>query len=269
MEIASQHNHNNEALRPERFVMLSDTAASCEKHSLHAALYMIPVNISDAPLGDVLPPNVVEIALNIKHFIVENVRTARRFLKRCSREVDIDSLTFFELNGHTRPEDIAGFLEPLRHGQPMGVMSEAGCPGVADPGADVVAIAQREGMRVVPLVGPSSILMSLMASGFNGQNFCFTGYLPIEASARIRRIKEMESDSAAHNTTYIFIETPYRNSRLIECLSRTLRPDTMVCVASGITDPQTENILTRPAKYWASHAAGYDKIPAIFLIHRY
>lgn len=268
MEIVDPHNHNNQALKPDRFVMLSDTNTSYGHHAPEAALYMIPVSISDAPIDSVLPRKVIDLVQNIRHFIVENIRTSRRFLKRCSRDVDIDSLSFSELNGHTRPEDISGFLQPLRRGEPVGVMSEAGCPGVADPGADVVAIAQREGFKVVPLVGPSSILMSLMASGFNGQNFCFTGYLPIESNARIRRIKEMEADSAAHDTTYIFIETPYRNAKLLECLGTTLRPDTLVCVASGITDTERESILTRTAAYWSKHSGDIEKIPTIFLIHR-
>ena len=151
------------------------------------ALYLIPVTLSDVPLSQVLPATNIDVVRGIRHFIVENVRSARRFIKKCDRDIDIDGLTFCELNRHTDPNDIASYLAPLENGEPMGIISEAGCPAIADPGADVVAIAQRRGLHVVPLVGPSSILMGLMASGFNGQSFAFLGYLPIEASARVRK----------------------------------------------------------------------------------
>ena len=153
-----------------------------------AALYLIPVNISDAPLENVIPTGNLPIVKNLKHLIVENVRTARRFLKRWDKGFDIDSITFHELNGHTDLTEVSAWLEPLRNG-------EAGCPAVADTGALPVEIAQREGLRVVPLVGPSSILMSLMASGFNGQGFAFNGYLPIDEKERIHAIRDLENES--------------------------------------------------------------------------
>lgn len=231
-----------------------------------ATLYLIPVNLSDAPLSQVLPDYNTQILLTLRHFIVENVRTARRFLRRCSREVDIDSLTFSELNVDTDPALVAAMLEPMERGESIGVMSEAGCPGVADPGALAVAEAQRRGYRVVPLVGPSSILMGLMASGFNGQGFAFHGYLPIDAAERTRTIKAMEADSARTGMTHIFIETPYRNDKMLESLASTLRPNTLVCVASAITDPERESILTRPAREWKHPGRSYHKIPTIFLI---
>ena len=201
---------------------------------IEAALYLIPVNISDAPLHDVLPDGNSVLLKGIRHFIVENVRTARRFLKRIDPAFDIASTTFYELNRHTDPAEVSSFLDALRKGEPVGVMSEAGCPAVADPGALAVSIAQREGLKVVPLVGPSSILMALMASGFNGQGFSFNGYLPIDSKERERKLKELEATSKKADMTQIFIETPYRNNKMIESLISTLRGDTLVCVACDI-----------------------------------
>ena len=234
---------------------------------LDAALYLIPVGMSDSPIDHYLPAHNVEITRQIKHFIVENVRTARRFLKKCDKAINIDELTFYELNNHTDLSEVESYLAPLADGQPIGVMSEAGCPAVADPGALPVAIAQRKGYKVVPLVGPSSILMAQMASGFNGQGFAFNGYLPIETSARNQKIKELENDAYRKDMTQIFIETPYRNNRLIETLCKTLRPDTLLCVASAITDSDHESIVTLKVKQWAKRKYNYDKIPTIFLIY--
>ena len=235
---------------------------------LKPALYLIPVNISDAPLSDAIPTGNLEIVKGIRHFVVENIRTARRFLKRWDRSFDIDSMTFYELNGHTDPHAVASFLDPLRNGEPVGVMSEAGCPGVADPGSAVVEIAQREGLRVVPMVGPSSILLSLMGSGFNGQGFSFNGYLPIDEKERAKAVRELENLCSRKGQTQIFIETPYRNNRMVKFLSETLRGDTLLCVACDITDPEKESIVTRRASEWRSSTENYDKRPAIFLIHR-
>lgn len=236
------------------------------------ALYMIPVGISDAPTESVLPPGNLAIMAHIRHFIVENVRTARRFLRRCDRTADIDSMTFYELNGHTDLNAVSSYLDPLRRGEPVGVMSEAGCPGVADPGALPAAIAQREGLRVIPLTGPSSILMGLMASGFNGQGFTFRGYLPVGDADRARAIKELEQESRRFDRTQIFIETPYRNARMLKALAETLAPETMVCVALAVTDPARESILSRPARQWKRELnAGKDpfaeKQPCIFLVY--
>lgn len=156
------------------------------------ALYLLPVTLGDTPVETVLPSYNKEVILGIRYFIVEDVRSARRFLKKVDREIDIDSLTFYTLNKHTSPEDISGYLMPLEDGNSMGVISEAGCPAVADPGADVVAIAQRKNLRVIPLVGPSSIILSVMGSGFNGQSFAFHGYLPIEPGERAKKLKALE-----------------------------------------------------------------------------
>lgn len=233
-----------------------------------AALYLIPVNISDAPLENVIPMGNLALVKSLRCFIVENVRTARRFLKRWDKSFDIDSMTFHELNGHTDLTEVSFWLEPLRRGESMGVMSEAGCPAIADPGALPVEIAQREGLRVVPLVGPSSILMSLMASGFNGQGFAFNGYLPIDEKERIRAIRDLENESQQKNRTEIFIETPYRNNGMIRFLSANLRPDTRLCVACDITDPDHETVVSRLASEWKGCKENYDRRPAIFLLYR-
>lgn len=234
---------------------------------IETALYLIPVPLSEGELSEVLPARNIEIVREIKHFIVENVRSARRFLKKCDRSIDIDTLTFFELNRHTKPEDISGFLVPLENGQAMGVISEAGCPAIADPGADVVAIAQRKRLKVVPLVGPSSILMSVMGSGFNGQSFAFLGYLPIEASARAKKFKDMEYNIRVNDQTQVFIETPYRNNKLIAEMSKTLPKHLKLCVASDITGSQ-ESIITRGVAEWGRVKYDYDKIPTIFLLYK-
>lgn len=234
---------------------------------LTPALYLIPVNISNAPFKDTLPDGNLNIIRQLRHLIVENVRTARRFLKRCDPTFDIGAVTFYELNRHTDLNEVSSYLEPLRNGEAVGVMSEAGCPAVADPGALPVSIAQREELKVVPLVGPSSILMSLMASGFNGQGFCFNGYLPIDHKDRERKVRELETLSRKNNLTQIFIETPYRNNRMVASLSSILRGDTLLCVACDITDPEKESIITLPASKWKQKKYDYDKRPAIFLIY--
>jgi 16S rRNA (cytidine1402-2'-O)-methyltransferase len=234
-----------------------------------ASLYLLPVELSEAEVTRVLPAWNLEVMRSLRVFIVENVRTARRFLRRCDRTFPIDDCTFYELNGHTPAEAVSGYLDALRRGESIGLMSEAGCPAVADPGAAVVEIAQREGLHVVPLVGPSSILMSLMASGFNGQGFAFNGYLPIRDDEKAKTVKELENRASRLGQTQIFIETPYRNNRLITFLANNLRPDTMLCVAADITDPERESIRTLSAAAWRKEKLEYDKRPTIFLIHRY
>lgn len=234
---------------------------------MEPALYLIPVTLGDTPHSQVLPDYNTEVIRNIRHFIVEDLRSARRFLKKVDRDINIDELTFYAMGKHASPEAFASYLHPLEQGMPVGVISEAGCPAVADPGADVVAIAQREHLPVVPLVGPSSILMSLMASGFNGQSFAFQGYLPIEAGERIKRIKQLEQRVYAEGQTQIFIETPYRNHKMIEDLVRSCRPHTRLCVAAGISCPD-ESIRTLSLGEWAKTKYDYQKTPAIFLLYK-
>lgn len=239
---------------------------------IEAALYMIPVGMSDAPFRDVIPEGNLQIIRKLRYFIVENLRSARRFLKRCDPAIDISRLTFHELNRYTDLSEVTEWLAPLREGESIGVMSDAGCPGIADPGAAAVAVAQREGFRVQPLVGPSSILMALMASGFNGQGFSFNGYLPIDEAERGVCLKRLEDISRSHNMTQIFIETPYRNNRMLKFLAEKLRPETLLCVGCDITDPEHEFIRTLKASEWRSlilknEAENLDKRPAIFLIY--
>lgn len=234
---------------------------------MQASLYLIPVTLGDTELRRVLPEYNRDKILGIRHFIVENVRTARRFLKKVDPSIVIDELTFYELNKHTSPEQVAGYLQPLGKGEDMGVISEAGCPAVADPGADVVAIAQRKNYPVVPLVGPSSIILSVMASGFNGQSFAFHGYLPIDTAERMAAIKKLEGRIYSENQTQLFIETPYRNHKLVDELIRTCRPSTRLCIASNITC-EDEYIHTRPVKEWAGKVPDLSKKPTIFLIYK-
>ncbi len=234
---------------------------------MSASLYLIPVTLGETPLEKVLPAYNREIILGIRHFIVENERTARRFLKKTEPAIRIDELTFFVLNKHTSPEIISSYLKPLSEGNTVGIISEAGCPAIADPGADVVAIAQQKNIPVVPLVGPSSILMSLMASGFNGQNFAFNGYLPIDNEQRVKAIKLYEQRVYTENQTQLFIETPYRNGKLIEDLIRTCKPGTKLCIAADITC-ESEYIKTRRMAEWKRQVPDLSKRPCLFLIYK-
>lgn len=234
---------------------------------LTTALYMIPVTISDNGWQNVIPEGNLPIIKGLTHFIVENVRTARRFLKRIDPNIEISDIIFYELNRHTPQNEIWNYLEALRKGIPMGVMSEAGCPGVADPGASVVRIAQQEGLKVIPLVGPSSILMALMASGLNGQKFSFQGYLPVHDNERERVIRELETQSRRQDMTQIFIETPYRNQKMMESLLKNLNGDTLLCVASDITSATGENIRTRSVTQWRKEDYRLEKVPTIFLFY--
>ena len=218
---------------------------------MDTALYLLPVTLGDTPVEKVLPSYNKEIILQIRHFIVEDVRSARRFLKKVDRDINIDELTFYPLNKHTSPEAI----------------SEAGCPAVADPGADVVAIAQRKNLKVVPLVGPSSIILSVMGSGFNGQSFAFHGYLPIEPGERQKRLKELEQRVYSEHQTQLFIETPYRNNKMLEDILKACRPQTKVCVAANITC-EGEYIKTKTVQEWKKQLPDLTKIPCIFLIYK-
>lgn len=235
---------------------------------METALYLLPVTLGDTAIDKVLPAYNAGIIREIKHFIVEDVRSARRFLKKVDREIDIDTLSFYPLNKHTSPEDISGYLNPLAEGHSMGVISEAGCPAVADPGADVVAIAQRRNLKVVPLVGPSSIILSVMASGFNGQSFAFHGYLPIEPNKRSKRLKELEGRIYSEHQTQLFIETPYRNHKMLDDILKACRPQTKLCIAANITC-EGEYIKTRTVKEWKGTALpDLSKIPCIFLLYK-
>ena len=233
---------------------------------MEAALYLIPCTLGDTPLEQVLPAFNSEIVRGIRHFIVEEVRTARRFLRRVDREFPIDDSTFYEMGKHADEQKYASYLQPIAQGLPIGVISEAGCPAVADPGADIVAIAQSRGIRVIPLVGPNSMIMAVMASGLNGQSFAFNGYLPIDDQERAQRLKLLEQRAQRERQTQLFIETPYRNRKMFDTLLRTLSPKTRLCVAAGITTSD-EWIRTHTVAQWKHEPLPeLGKIPAIFLI---
>ena len=234
---------------------------------MEAALYLIPVTLGNTSLSQVLPAYNATVVCQIRHFVVENVRSARRFLRSIDRDFPIDDCVFFEMGKHADERLFSQYLQPLRDGLPVGVISEAGCPAVADPGSAVVGIAHRQGLRVIPLVGPSSMIMAVMSSGFNGQSFAFNGYLPVDSSSRVRRIKALESRAWNENQTQLFIETPYRNNKLAEELIRTCRPSTKLCIASNLTCAD-EFIRTRPVKEWAGKLPDLSKRPTIFLIYK-
>ena len=233
---------------------------------METALYLIPVTLGDTPVNQVLPPYNHDIIMNIRHFIVENIRSARRFLRLVDSGFPIDDSTFYEMGKHAQTNQFATYLKPLQQGLPIGVISEAGCPAVADPGADVVAIAQQRGFRVIPLVGPSSMIMAVMASGLNGQSFAFNGYLPVDESDRAKKLKALETRAWNESQTQLFIETPYRNHKMFDTLLRTLRPQTRLCVAAGITTAD-EYIHTHTIQEWKRiKLPDLSKIPSIFLI---
>ncbi len=236
---------------------------------MESALYLIPCTLGDTPLEQVLPQFNHDIILGIKYFIVENIRTARRFLSKVDSSIDISSLTFYELSEHTDVKDIGHYLDPLEKQKlPMGVISEAGCPAVADPGAAVVAIAQKHKLRVIPLAGPSSIIMAVMASGFNGQSFSFNGYLPAKPAERAAKLRQLENRVYKEDQTQLFIEAPYRNAHMIETITQTLRPDTHLCIAAGITTAE-EYIHTQTIAAWRNtKIPDLGKVPAMFLIYK-
>lgn len=230
-------------------------------------IYLFPSLLAPVDPIQVLPQRNIELIARVRYFVVEELRTARRFLKACDRTIDIDSLSLEVLNEHTAPEEVDRLLAPALEGHDIGVISEAGCPAVADPGADLVACAQRHGLEVVPLVGPSSILLALMGSGFNGQNFAFAGYLPIEAPRRTAALKQMERDIRTRSQTQIFIETPYRNNRLVAELASALPGNMLLCVGVDITGP-TQSIMTKPLSAWKTAKYDFSKRPAIFLLYK-
>lgn len=233
-----------------------------------AALYLIPVTLGDTPHENVLPSYNAQIVGQIRHFVVEEIRTARRFLRRMDREFPIDECTFFEMGKHADSSRFAEYLAPISKGHSVGVISEAGCPAVADPGADVVSIAQKRNVRVVPLVGPSSMILAVMASGLGGQSFAFNGYLPVQDGDRAKRLKQLESRAWAEGQTQLFIETPYRNRKMFDTMCATLRSDTRMCIAAGITT-EDEWIRTQTIRDWKrTGMPDLGKVPAIFLIGR-
>ena len=228
-------------------------------------IYMLPTPIGDTPVWDVLPQYNRTVIDRLEYFIVENTRSARRFLSRAGIQRPIDSLRFAELNEHSTPEAVAELLTPVLAGTDAGVISEAGLPGVADPGADLAALAHLRGVEVVPLVGPSSILLALMASGLNGQSFAFNGYLPAKHPERGQAIRRLEQRARTEGQSQLFIETPYRNLKLFDELTSLCADDTLLTVAADILQPD-ELIRTAPVRQWRGHAPDIHKRPAIFIV---
>lgn len=236
------------------------------KRKERGRLYLIPTTLGETEPLEVLPISVKQAIEKINHYVVEHEKTARRFIKKIQPRKSQDALQVMTLNKFTDPMEISHFLDPCEKGFDVGILSEAGSPAIADPGAEVVQLAHTKGIRVVPLVGPSSLLLGLMASGLNGQRFAFHGYLPIEQLERRKAIKALERSSKEYDQTQLFIETPYRNNKVMEDLTHVLSPQTRLCVATDLTLP-TEYIVTREVRDWKGKLPDLHKRPTIFLLH--
>lgn len=228
-----------------------------------STLYLIPVPLAEHALHT-LSPEVATVTAGLQYYFAENVRTARRFLRALHPDLEIEPLIFSEIDKNTGP-DIPLLIRWLKEGKNIGVLSEAGCPGLADPGAELVAAAHKAGATVVPLTGPNSMVLALMASGLNGQSFCFNGYLPVKEPERSKKIKALEALSQRENQTQLFIETPYRNNRILEDLLRNCRDNTLLCIAQNITAPDAA-IRTQHIADWKRQKPTLEKQPAVFLL---
>ncbi|HUX83955.1 MAG TPA: SAM-dependent methyltransferase [Chitinophagaceae bacterium] len=231
--------------------------------SAAGTLYLIPCTLSEG-MDRTIPPQTREKALQLRHFFVEQERTARHFLKLLDPSIPLDEVRLYRMDQH-HPADLEVARQILKSGKDLGILSEAGCPGIADPGNTLVRLAHGLGARVIPLTGPSSILLALMASGMNGQQFRFNGYLPVKSAERIQAIRELEQQSTRQRLTQIFIETPYRNNQLVADILQTCQPDTRLCIAAGITGPG-EFIRTLPVRGWKTQIPELHKVPATFLL---
>lgn len=236
---------------------------------MKTALYLIPNTLGTQDFESVLPSKNKEIVMNIRHFIVESRKCAVRFLITLDKNFPIDDCTFTELSEHTDEKtDLSKILLPLEKGESMGVISDAGCPAVGDPGSRAVELAHKKRLTVVPLTGPNSMILALMASGFNGQNFCFNGYLPVKNNEKESKIKNLENRMYKENQTQLFIETPYRNLQLFDSLLKICREETKLCIASGLST-ENEYISTKTIREWKkTKKPEINKIPAIFLIYK-
>ena len=228
-------------------------------------LFLIPVPLGQTPAESVLPQPVRDCARQLKHFVAENAKSARAFLKSLPSDTPLQQIEIRELNEHTNSNLLPELLAPLLSGNDVGLISEAGCPAVADPGANLVALAHQEGIQVLPMIGPSSILLALMGSGLSGQNFAFHGYLPAKDDLRQKKIRELEKDSRQEKRTHIFIETPYRNQQMLKTLINTCAPATKICVATDLT-LDSESIVTCTPAGWQRRAANIDRRPTVFLL---
>lgn len=228
-------------------------------------LHLIPTTLGDAPHAASIPASVLALSCELQHYIAENEKTARRYLKSIGTRIPLNDLVFSALNKHTEHHEVPAMCAPLLSGLSMGLISEAGLAALADPGAAVVAWCHRNGVRVVPHTGPSSITLALIASGFNGQGFSFHGYLPIDQRDRIQAIRKMERDAGQGGMTQIFMETPFRNQKLFDQLMEACSPSTLLCIACDIT-LDAEFIASRSVKEWKKTAPNLHKRPCMFLI---
>ncbi|MFD2248555.1 SAM-dependent methyltransferase [Pontibacter ruber] len=232
-------------------------------------LYLIPTILAEDTADQVISPQVKDTVRRLTYFIVENLRTARRYVKSICPELIIEQLNFLQIDKDATPAQVQASLKPLlEQGIDAGIISEAGCPGIADPGAEVVKYAHQKSIKVVPFAGPSAILLSLMGSGFNGQRFAFHGYLPIEKGPRLQALRNLEKEMLQRDQTQIFMETPYRNNKLLEDLVQTLSGSTRLCIAANITSPEHELIQTKTIADWKNQLPDIHKQPAVFLIYK-
>jgi 16S rRNA (cytidine1402-2'-O)-methyltransferase len=227
-------------------------------------IYLIPVTLGGDNFKDVIPETVIGITRDLRHFVVEEIRSARRYLRLIDKQFPIDESVFFELNEHTDENDIIHFLDPVLEGNDIGIMSEAGLPGIADPGARLIALAHRMKIKVTPLSGPSSIILALISSGLNGQNFSFNGYLPVRPDERAARLKVLEK-KAHEGYSQIFMETPYRAQKMIDTIFDVCHQETLLCIASDITLP-SESITTKKISEWKITIPDLDKKLVVFVL---
>ncbi len=228
-------------------------------------LYLVPTVLGNTLPAEVLPASVFDVLNRLRHYIVEDIRTARRFIKKTCSSVPIDDICFMELNKYTDENEVSGFLKYAQSGFDTGLLSEAGVPCIADPGAQITALAHKSGIRVIPLSGPSSIILALMASGLNGQNFTFHGYLPVRSDERKKYLKKLEQESYLKGYSQIIMETPFRNMQVIDAITSVCKSSTLLCIASDIT-LESEFISTRSVSQWAKNKPDIHKRPAIFII---
>jgi 16S rRNA (cytidine1402-2'-O)-methyltransferase len=231
-------------------------------------LYLIPNTLGGETLQDIIPNDVIKQTIELRFFAVEEIKSARRLLRKMDREFPIDECTFYALGKHAGVDDLPKILYALRNGNNVGILSEAGCAGIADPGAEVVAMAHQNDIPVEPMVGPSSILLALISSGFSGQHFTFHGYLPKERKERVRRLKDMEGDSRRSGSTHIFMDTPFRNMHVLDDLLNELADPTLLCIASDLTLLE-RSVKTMSVKDWRENAYDLAKKPTMFLIGTY
>ena len=234
---------------------------------MKATLYLIPTTLGESEAKNLIPKYVIDILNNIEFLIVENIRTTRRYLVSLGLKERIDKIEFFVLNKHTKAEELSDFLQPIFNGKDVGIISEAGCPGIADPGASVVEIAHKKGIKVVPMIGPSSILLALIASGMNGQSFSFSGYLPVKKPERIKKLKMLENRSFQEKQSQIFMETPFRNMEMLNDILKTCNPNTMLSIAADIS-LKSEFIQTKKISDWKLKLPDLHKRPTIFILQK-